>query len=164
MVIIISGTPAAGKSSVSKALAEKFPKSAYLDIDGFKDMIIGGNVAPWDPKGPEQFKIVEKNFLAVTRNFLDDGYVVIIDYVMGDEQVKGYDDLLGDVHGFLLLPSIEELKKRDRERNPEYSLEHRIDALYPQFADVEHKVLRVIDSTNQTVEETVEKIFNSLKK
>lgn len=164
MVIIISGTPAAGKSSVSKALAEKFPKSAYLNIDSFKDMIVGGNVAPWDPEGPEQFKLVEKNFLAVTRNFLDEGFVVIIDYVMGDEQVKGYDDLLGDVHGFLLLPSIEELKRRDKERSPEYSLEHRIDALYPQFANVDHPILKVIDSTNQTVEETVEEIFKSLSK
>lgn len=164
MVIVISGTPAAGKSSVSKALAEKFPKSAYLDIDSFKDMIVGGNVAPWDPKGPEQFKLMEKNFLAVTKNFLEEGHVVILDYVFNDEQVNKYNELFGDVHGFLLLPSIESLKKRDLERDPSGEMQERIEVLYPQFANTEHPVLKVIDSSNQTLNETVEEIFKLVQR
>lgn len=162
MVIIISGPPAAGKSSVSRALAEKFPKSAYLDIDLFKDMIIGGNVAPWDPEGPEQFKLVEKNFLAITKNFLDEGFVVVINYVFNDEQVKQYNELFGDVYGFLLLPSMEILKKRDLERDATGEMQERIEVLYSEFANAEHKMLKVIDSSNQTLDETVDKIFKQL--
>lgn len=162
MVIMISGTPSAGKSSVSKALAEKFPKSAYIPVDDLKNMIVGGNVAPWDPGGPKQFKLVEKNFLSLTRNFLDEGLVVILDYVFNDEQIKKYDELFGDVHGFLLLPSIEVLKKRDLERDPTGEMQKRIEVLYPEFANIEHNVLKVIDSSNQTLDETVEEIFRLL--
>lgn len=162
MVIIISGPPGAGKSSVSCTLAEKFPKSAYIPVDDVKNMIIGGNVAPWAEKGPEQFKLVEKNFLSLARNFLDEGFVVILDYVFSDEQVKKYDQMLGDVHGFLLLPSIETLKQRDFERVKDTGsiMQKRIDVLHPEFANAEHNTLKVIDSTNQTLEETVEEIFN----
>jgi adenylate kinase family enzyme len=163
MVIMISGTPAAGKSSVSQSLAKRFPKSAYLEIDSFKDMIVGGNIAPWDPQGPEQFKLMEKNFLAITKNFLDEGYVVILDYVFNDEQVKHYNELLGDVYGFLLLPSKEVLKKRDLERDPAGEMQERIEVLYQEFANVEHNLLRVVDSSNQTLDETVGEIFKQLK-
>ena len=90
MIIIISGTPAAGKSSVSKALAEKFPKSVYIPVDDLRAMVIAGNIAPWDDKFGEQYKLIEKNFLAMTKNFLEEGFVVIIDDVIGDEQVKKY--------------------------------------------------------------------------
>jgi adenylate kinase family enzyme len=164
MVIIISGTPAAGKSSVAKALAEKFLKSAYIPVDDLWGMVIGSYVVPWDPKGPEQFKLVEKNFLSMTRNFLDEGFVVILDYVFNDEQVKHYDELFGEVFGFLLLPSKEELKKRDLARDPEGGMHERIEALYPDFANVPHPVLKVIDSTDQTLEETVNQIFDLVQK
>jgi adenylate kinase family enzyme len=92
MVIFISGTPGAGKSTVSKALAEKFPKSAYISVDEMRQMILGGNIAPWEDTDGSQYKLIEKNFLDITQNFLQEGYVVIIDDVIGDEQVKRYQE------------------------------------------------------------------------
>ncbi len=163
MVIFISGTPAAGKSSVSKLLAEKFDKSAYINVDALKDMIIGGNVAPWSPEGPKQFELVEKNFLSLISNFIESDFVVVVDYVFDDENIRRYQQLFVDVYGFLLLPDIETIKTRELGRDPEGTLIHRIDALYPKFVDVEHNVLKVINSTNQTVEETVSEIMNELK-
>jgi broad-specificity NMP kinase len=164
MIIVISGTPGAGKSTVSKALAEKFKKSAYISVDEIRHMIIGGNVAPWDDTNGEQYKLIEKNFLDLANNFLNEGFVVIIDDVIGDEQVKRYKEQFDEVYGFLLLPSKETLKKRDLLRDPEYQMAERIDVLYPEFANVEHDVLKVIDSTDQTEEETVEEIYNILDK
>jgi len=163
MVIIISGTPAAGKSSVSKAIAEKFPKSAYISVDNMREMVVGGNIASWEDKFGEQYKLIEKNFLDITRNFLDEGYIVIIDDVLGDEAVKKYQQMFQDVYGFLLLPTKEELKKRDLERDSEGSMHHRIDALYPYFADVQHDTLKVIDSTNHSLDDTVTEILKILK-
>ncbi len=160
MVIIISGTPAAGKSSASKALAEKFPRSAYISVDEMRHMVIGGNVAPWEDKFGLQYQLIEKNFLDITRNFLDEGFVVIIDDVIGDAQVKKYQEMFEDVYGFLLLPSKEALKKRDLERDPKGEMHKRIDVLYPEFANLEHDILKVIDSTDQTLEETVEEIYS----
>lgn len=162
MVIIISGTPASGKSSVSKTLAKKFPKSAYIPVDDMRAMVVGGNILPWEDKFGEQYKLIEKNFLALTENFLEEGYVVIIDDIIGDEAFKKYQRMFKDVYGFLLLPTKEELKKRDLGRDPEGGMHHRIDALYPYFADTKHDALEVIDSTNQTLEETVNEIFEAV--
>lgn len=162
MIIIISGPPGAGKSSVSKALASKFPKSAYISVDKMRHMIIGGNIAPWEDTNGEQYKLIEKNFLSLTRNFLEEGFVVIIDDVIGDEQVKKYQEMFEDVYGFLLLPSIETLKKRDLERDPSGEMQERINVLYPEFANTKHDILKVIDSTNHTLEQTVEEIFKSI--
>ncbi len=163
MVIIISGTPASGKSSVSKALAKKFPKSVYIPVDDLRAMVIGGNIAPWDDKFGEQYKLIEKNFLAMTKNFLEEGFVVIIDDVIADEQVKKYQKMFGNVYGFLLLPSIETLKKRDLERDSTGEMHGRIDVLYPEFANSKHDTLKVIDSTNHALSKTVEEIFKQLK-
>ena len=41
-VILITGTMAAGKSSVAQALAERLPKSVHLRGDVFRRMIVGG--------------------------------------------------------------------------------------------------------------------------
>ena len=164
MVIFISGTPAAGKSSVSKLLAAKFDTSTYINVDDLKDMIIGGNVAPWSPEGPKQFELVEKNFLSLISNFIEEDFVVIVDYVFGDDNIKRYQQIFTEVYGFLLLPDIETIKARELGRDPEGTLIHRIDALYPKFADVQHDVLNVIDSTNQSVEETVDEILSVLDK
>lgn len=62
MVIIISGPPAAGKSSVAKALAKKFSKSAYISTDQIRDMIIGGNIAPWEDVDGETISTNREKF------------------------------------------------------------------------------------------------------
>lgn len=162
MIVVISGTPGAGKSSVAERLAERFPKSAHLDVDIFRHMIVGGNVAPWEDTDLKQYSLLEKNFLAVTRIFLDERFVVIIDDVIGDDQVKKYQGMFDDVYGFLLLPSKEVLKERDKFRDPEYQMSDRIDVLYPKFAEVPHPILKVIDSSDQTLDETVEEIYKQL--
>lgn len=82
---------------------------------------------------------------------------------MGDEQVNKYQNILNDVYGFLILPSIETLKKRDSERDPKSEMQERIEVLYPEFKNKQHDILRVIDSTNQGLDQTVEEIFSQLK-
>lgn len=163
MVIIISGTPGAGKSSVSKELAKKFDNCVYISVDHLRHMVYGGYKAPWEKGANIQLELGGKNCKDLTRNFIEAGFVVIIDDVMGDDSVRAFSEEFGDVHGFLLLPSLEILKKRDLERSLEDQMGDRIDELYPQFADVNHEVLKIIDSTNQSLEETVETVFNQIQ-
>jgi len=47
ILCLITGPAGAGKSSVSKLLATKFPKSAVVDVDHIRAMVVGGYVKPW---------------------------------------------------------------------------------------------------------------------
>ncbi len=162
MVIVISGTPAAGKSSVSKALAKKFPKSAHIAVDELRHMVVGGFINPWVDKDLKQYNLIQENILDITKNFLREGYVVIIDDVQTDKHIESYKKIFDEVYGFLLLPSKDVLKQRDSMRDPEKKMHERIDALYPMFTESEPNELKVINSDNQTLEETVNEIFRAV--
>lgn len=160
MVIIISGTPAAGKSSVSKKLATKFERSAYISVDLLRHMVVKGLVLPWEENAHTQIELGEKNVMSITQNFLDAGFVVIIDDVMIDQRVKKFIDTFKDTKAYLLLPSLGKLKERDLKRPKDEQLGKRIDDLYPKFANAENKYMNVIDSTDQTLDETVDQIYS----
>ena len=43
-VVLITGTQAAGKSTVAQLLAERLPRSVHLRGDAFRRMVVGGRV------------------------------------------------------------------------------------------------------------------------
>ena len=43
---LISGIPGAGKSSVSRALAESLSKSTHLEVDLVREIVVTGYLAP----------------------------------------------------------------------------------------------------------------------
>ena len=45
-VFVIVGPPAVGKSTTSKALAARFPKSLHIPVDDVRTMVVSGLVLP----------------------------------------------------------------------------------------------------------------------
>ena len=45
-VWLISGIPGAGKTTVSRMLCEEFPKSAHIEVDRLREMVVAGYLAP----------------------------------------------------------------------------------------------------------------------
>ena len=45
-IFLIVGAPATGKSTASRALAARFPKSVAIGVDDLRNMVIGGVVHP----------------------------------------------------------------------------------------------------------------------
>jgi deoxyadenosine/deoxycytidine kinase len=80
-VCLITGPAGAGKSSVSKALAEKFERSAVIEVDTLRHMIKGGYVRPF----PAMRKLIcnflssAKNACDVASNLLEKDFTVFID-------------------------------------------------------------------------------------
>jgi tRNA uridine 5-carbamoylmethylation protein Kti12 len=46
MIFLLSGMPAVGKSSVSKALMQRFDKGVHIPVDDLRAMVVSGMVHP----------------------------------------------------------------------------------------------------------------------
>ncbi len=167
IVCLITGPAGAGKSTVSRSLAEKFEKSAVVNVDSLRNSIIGGRVKPW-PHSEEvdrQMALAAKNACLLANNFLDSGFSVIIDDVIGKKLLNQYKDFFPNIKIFLLLPSVDTLLSRFDNRGDDAELRKRTEDLHEKFTSRKDELdWQVVDSSNQTVEDTADQIFIELIK
>ncbi len=158
-VLVLTGPAGAGKNTVAHELAKKREKCAVVDIDLVRWMVLQPHKAPWEgEEGQKQVLLGVKNGLMLAKNFTDEGYDVVILDVISDEIAAIYKNKLEVLNPkiVLLLPSFEEIKKRNSSRPPRLT-EGRIKYLY----EMEEKLTlydKKIDNTNLTPEEVAEEL------
>ena len=165
-VCLIAGPAGSGKSSTSSALARKFKRSAVIEVDKLRHMVIGGYVRPW-PHNEEvdlQLSLSVKNACDMATNFLEKGFDVFIDDVVGRKLLEQYSNFFKDRNFkvFLLLPSLEALLVRFDNRGNKNSdeLRKRTIELHKQFSEKKDSLnCQVIDSSTQSLDETVDQIY-----
>ena len=169
IVCLITGPAGAGKSTVSHKLAEKFEKSAVINADDLQKMIVRGRVKlyPWNEEVKQQLFLRTQNACTLANNFLDSGYNVIIDCIVGRTHLNQYQDffLNRKIKVFLLLPNMEALLDRFDKRENNDALRKRTQELHDKFVSIKDEFdWVVIDSSSQAVEETMNQIFEELIK
>jgi len=166
-ICFITGPAGSGKSSVSKALAKKFERSAVIEVDTLRGMIKGGYVRPW-PYNEEvelQASLIVKNACDMANNFIEKGFSVFIEGTAGRKMLEQYSSSFKDKNfkAFLLMPSLEALLKRFDERGDNKELRERTIELHRQFIDKKDTLnCQIIDSSNYTLEETVDEIYKAI--
>lgn len=167
-VIIITGTPGAGKSSVAEALSLRLERSAHIQVDFFRKMIRSGYASPhhWNDEVTRQYALARKNAAATTLNIAQAGFTVIIDDIVHQEWVQDWiDNLNGLSPRFVLLqPTLAKAKERNITREIWTVEESIIESLHSSFAqnNTPQSGWIVVDNTYQTIEETVDEIMISL--
>ena len=121
-LIIVTGVPGSGKTSVAQALAGMFPRSAHVEADALHATIREGRVDPGGVPAEEaerQLSLQTRMTAAVANELFGEGFTVIVDDVV----VTGgrLDDYLGalggsPLHYVLLAPPREVVLERDRRR------------------------------------------------
>ncbi|QHW32910.1 AAA family ATPase [Paenibacillus rhizovicinus] len=80
VIYLISGPLGVGKSTTSKALAQTMQPCVLIEGDHILHMFQGYSTS-WE----ERLRLSWKNILALTRNFIQDGFDVVVDFVVEDE-------------------------------------------------------------------------------
>ena len=166
-VLILSGPPGAGKSSVAEALGERYDRVAHVNVDTLTEFITPtGRVHPWGK--PElwarQEELIDHVACAAALEFLKQRFAVIIDWVIiQDWHLERYVDLLrpaGDpIHFVCLLPSLAACQERNAARPRDVRMRpERIETVYREYETAGDIGGATIDSTGLSVYETADRL------
>src|SRR5512146_514421 len=84
-IVIVSGAPGAGKSTIARRLAEQAPGAlaAHLHTDDFYAYIRKGYVEPWRREAQAQNITVMNALAAAAAELARGGYEVLVDGIVG---------------------------------------------------------------------------------
>ncbi len=168
-IIAITGPTGSGKSTVAKALCKKFDKCVRLDIDRVKHLVESGFVYDDSEDGKAQWVLLTKNIIDLCNNFFNAGYNIIIEGYI-DLESPGWPGIfseLGVPYRFLLLPSVDVVKSRDKMRQPDFQMGDRSVMKHHEYfsenPNAEKLDFFIVDSSEESIDQTVEKIFGKVK-
>ena len=93
--LIVTGAPAAGKTTCARRLAERRPRSAAIEVDDIRRLIVAGHAAPWDGvEGATQHRLGVENACRLALSFDAYGLDVVLTDVVTDLARPVYAELL----------------------------------------------------------------------
>jgi predicted kinase len=163
-MIVITGPPGAGKSTVARLVADSFDLSVLLVSDDFHHFIRRGYVPPWLAESQHQNEVVIDATAVSAVAYALGGYCVVVDGIIGPWFVERWLSHVPSelsVHYFVLCPTREIALKRAIERSGDTDL---IDSGPVAFM---HQVFtqrggfgeHVLDSSRLTAEETSSEVI-----
>ncbi len=95
--LILTGGPAAGKTTTGRALAHSRPKAAFIDVDDIRQLVVTGAATAWEGReGQQQMHLAARNVCALAINFHLAGFDVVIADVLDAATALTYRQHLPD--------------------------------------------------------------------
>ncbi len=167
-IVIISGPPGAGKSTVAEALCQRYDRTVHLETDDIYGWIRMGYISPWKSGSTQQNLMVSRAAARAASAFAAGHYGVFIDGVIGRDHLNVYIDELRDaavpIHYVVLLPPIEEARRRalDRpKRVPETEDAEQFRRAYEVFTPAEPLPGCTIDNGGLTADQTADRVMDA---
>ena len=81
-VLILTGPPGVGKTTVAALLSRRFDPGVHLESDAFFHFITAGYVEPWRPESREQNDLVMRTAGLAAASYAAAGYFTVIDGIV----------------------------------------------------------------------------------
>jgi chloramphenicol 3-O-phosphotransferase len=169
-VFVITGQLSAGKSTVARALLDRFPFGFHIDVDGIREMVTSGLASPleWTDETTRQFALAVEASATLAAVYARAGFAVAIEDGIEADAVEaalvaaGVSDRMA---GIVLRPRLDVALARNRERtNKAFDtsiLENVMRQIDTDLGATDYgERWTVIDNSNHSVDETVESIIS----
>jgi predicted kinase len=168
-LFVISGVPAAGKSTVGRLLASRLDRAICVPGDSIRSMVVSGRAEMAPGAGEAQLRhllLRYRGALAIAAVYLDAGFDAVIEDVIIGPVLREFLALVPvpEVHLVFLDPDDEVVVERDRNRAKTAYGDDRWDVgeLRGVLQGHTSKLGLWLDSTSLTAEQTVDRILDGL--
>lgn len=166
---LVTGVQAAGKTTVGRGLARRFPRAAFIEGDVIRTMVVSGRVEMVPDPPPEALAQLETRYRAqalLAGHYLQAGFAVVVEDVVLGPYLDYYLDLLREAAGqtpirvVVLIPDQATVAAREAGRDKSaYSQGYTIAQLDAGLRDDTPRHGLWLDSSGLSVEETVDAIL-----
>ena len=155
---IITGPAGAGKSTISRKIAESKSKSVLIEGDDIYHQVVGGYVQAW--KQGNHLDIFWKICIDMIDIYLSNGYTVVFNYIVNPENIKALQDKFKEykIKFIILITDEGTLLSRDKERPKDCQMGERCLTLLNNFKNKNFNKNNFLDTSNLSVDETLEEI------
>jgi len=162
-ILLLSGAPGSGKSTIARLLTQTAERSAvHLVTDGFYTAITKGFVLPFMPEAARQNEVVLRAIVASMVAYAEGGYDVVVDGIIGPWSLQPFADAARRglrLSLIVLRPDLAAaLARASAREGRELKSVEAIKGLYGAFADLGALGPHVIDNTADTPEESVRRV------
>ena len=169
-LLLLTGPPGAGKTTLSSQFATHSPRSACVHADYFLTLVVNGFVAPWERAAEEQNRTLLRAASATAARLLAGGYDTVLEGILGPWHLNEIRDELRGFGGALsyvivrpdLVTCLTRASKRvveDPQHRDALSDEGPVRQLHAAFNSLVGYDRHVLDTTDQLLEES----FNALR-
>jgi adenylate kinase family enzyme len=162
-VLILTGPAGAGKTTISEFLEKR---CGYTNVDGDEaDAELFPEGKHYKPENAERLRLAHGKIFRMAKESFDSGRSVVVHYVIFGfylEFIERFRQAFGECLEIkVLMPSTEEMIRRDLEREVWTAGERRIREVRAELEALKEEIgpENFIDSTGETPEQTFEKYF-----
>lgn len=163
-IYVITGVMASGKSTAAEALAKSLDRCVHLRGDIFRKMIVTGREEMCENPSEEALRQLDMRYFITAKvaiEYYNNGFSVVVQDNFLGEKLLYFMELLKQYQAYVIVlnPDIKSIEQREQIRDKKGYVGFTVEGLYNTFIKETPKIGLWLDTTNMSIEETVNEIL-----